>query len=579
MVDGGLEWWGNVMDDRRAPPWEHDATRLVETYVAAYYAFHPHSAIWDGQHQCDGAVPDFSPLAIRRRISDLERFGEQIHDLQMVRGEAATDGHSSPALRTPEARDLARVEHARRYELFRWSDWRPHTLDPAYYHSPLDVSIYVKRAYAPPAERAEALTRHLRGIPEVLATAYENLRTPLPRPALEHALHVYTGVADYYDRELRAAGLAMTAGEADARALQAALATAIAAVREFVSYLRDQMAEPPGDFRLGSALLASILREAELVDLPLQSVRALALEDLARNRARRDELAARMELSGPAALEALARHHFQADQVLTATATAVAELDTFLAANGLLDMDVAREVPCLIEETPLFMRSGSAFVDAPGPFEQPGLPAYFYVTLPDPEWPASAREGWLRKLNPWGLRNTAAHEAYPGHLLHFLHLARNRSDAARAFTSNATIEGWAHYGEHMVLEAGYGAGDPRVEMAQVTMALLRDCRCIVALDLHAGNASLREAADFIADQTYMAPIRCRQEAQRGAQDPGYLCYTIGKLMLLKLRADYQRQEGLRYTPRRFHDAFLACGAPPLPLARRMLLHDTGVSPL
>jgi uncharacterized protein (DUF885 family) len=219
------------------------------------------------------------------------------------------------------------------------------------------------------------------------------------------------------------------------------------------------------------------------------------------------------------------------------------------------------------------MRSGSAFMDVPGPFEQPGLPAYFYVTLPSADWPPDVSQAWLAKLNPWGLLNTASHEVLPGHMVHFAHLSQVPSNAARAITSYGAIEGWAHYAEEMLIEAGYGVREPRVEMAQLTMALLRDCRCLVAIDLHTGRLTLAEAAQRIGAETGLAAIRCRQEARRGAQDPAYCVYTLGKLMLRKLRADYARQEGQRYSLRGFHDALLACGAPPIPLARRMLLAE------
>jgi hypothetical protein len=558
----------------------------IAEYIAAYHSFHPHRAIWDGRHEHDGQVPDFSRAAIQRRISALERWSAYFamsgapHAGRSTENFAARNGlppgnepEQSAPLVDPLERDRALAQYACNDELFRWRDWRPHEHNPGFYHGALDVTIYLKRPYAPADERLEALTRHLRGVPEVLAAARENVSPPLSGPAVEQAIHAYKALCQYYEQPLRFAGLALARNGAVAAAFDGALAAATHAVADFVSYLREQTGHPGGHFRLGSGALAAMIYWGEQVDTPLDRLRAVGLAELERHRARAEELAGSLGMSVREAFDALGQTHSAEHEVLAQTAVAVEDVRAFLASSGVVD--VLDEATYHVTATPSFMRAGSAFMDAPGPFERPGQPAYLYVTLPDPDWPAPLRKDWLAKLNPWGLRNTAMHEAYPGHLLHFLRLAQAQSTAARSFTSYACIEGWAHYAEKLMIELGYGAGSPYTELAHLSMALLRDCRFLVALDLHMGCTTIPEAAHFVAGQTHLAPIRCRQEALRGAQDPGYLYYALGKLILLQLRADYARQEGARYSLRRFHDAFLACGAPPLPLVRRMLLAAPG----
>jgi len=541
----------------------------VTAYLAEQHQFYPHLATRDGLHAYDGRAPDFSRAAIRHRVAALELWGRR---LCAAYPDLTTLMTATP-LPSQEAADLALVEYARVYELFRWRDWRLYETDPCFYQSALDVSLYVKRPYAPLAERLAALTRHLACVPDVLAAARANLRVPLSRPATEQAMRAYTALGEYYTTGLLAVCQDMPADRTTRDALYRAVTTAAAAIEEFIAYLREQLAEPGGEFRLGTETLTEMIRSGELVDIPLQRLRALALADLAANRARAEELAGRLGLSLAEAFGNRGRERSPECDILVAAAATIAELRAHLVDSGVVNMELASTAFCRVARTPSFIGAGSAFMDAPGPFERPGLLAQFYVTLPDPAWPVEVRDDWLVKLHPCGLRNTAAHEVYPGHLLQFLHLGHHPSNAARALTSYAGVEGWAHYAEQLLIEADIAHGNPRAELAQLNMALLRDCRLLVALDLHAGAVTLPEAADFIAAHTHLPPIRCRQEALRGAQDPGYLNYTLGKLMLLKLRSDYARQEGQRYSLRRFHDALLSCGAPPLPLARRMLLAD------
>jgi hypothetical protein len=541
-------------------------------YLAAHYAAAPHLASRAGLHAFDGVAPDLCPSAIQRRIQSLVRWGERLRAAHPT----AAAWSAQAGLTSQDERDLALVEYARAYELFRWREWRQHERDPRFYLSAIDVTHYLKRPYAPLADRLEALGRHLFTVPDVLAAARANLRRPQGRLVIEQAIHGYGALAAYYANELRAHCRTVAVGPRAAGRVERAIGVAVTAIEAFVVDLREQLAEPLDEFRLGAGTLAGMLATGELLPLSLQRLRALAEADLAANHARAETVAGSLGQTVAEAFAALAAGPLAESGVLGIAATAISALRAELSASGVIDLAPLAGIECQVEQTPSTLGGSTAFMDAPGAFERPGLPAYLYITLPDPGWPADVRADWLMHLHPWGLRTSAAHEVVPGHLLQFAALARHPSPAARTFTSYAATEGWAHYAEQVVIELGNA--HPLAELAQLRMALLRDCRVLVALDLHAGEASVAEAADLIARHTLLPLDKCRQSALRGTLDPGYLNYTLGKLSLLALRAEYERQEGARYTPRRFHDALLACGAPPIPLARRMLLADAIQSP-
>lgn len=222
---------------------------------------------------------------------------------------------------------------------------------------------------------------------------------------------------------------------------------------------------------------------------------------------------------------------------------------------------------------PPHLPAGTALFEGPGLFDAPGIPAILYLSLPQLGGPHSQRRAQMARVSPWALRNTVAHEVIPGHHLHWTCMARTQSLAARAFPSLANIEGWAHYAEELALTYGDGT-DSRYPLAALRMGLLRNCRFLMALELHAGTASEEDAAQYIARWTGFSPQRAAEEALRGVLDPGYLVYTLGKALLLRMREDYAARQGERFTPRRFHDAFFAQGGVPLPLVRRALLGDS-----
>jgi uncharacterized protein (DUF885 family) len=91
--------------------------------------------------------------------------------------------------------------------------------------------------------------------------------------------------------------------------------------------------------------------------------------------------------------------------------------------------------------------------------------------------------------------------------------------------------------------------------------------------MHCQGMTVEQAAKFFQDNCYYEEKTARQEAIRGAYDPEYLYYTLGKMQIFKLRDDYKKQEGSNFTLERFHNEMLRHGAPPIRLLRSVLLKD------
>ena len=182
----------------------------------------------------------------------------------------------------------------------------------------------------------------------------------------------------------------------------------------------------------------------------------------------------------------------------------------------------------------------------------------------------------MRRFFYASIANTSAHEAYPGHYVQSMHKRLAPTAVQKAFDSFTHWEAWAHYSEQMILDEGYGSDDPAQRVAQLGAALLRDARYMVAIGLHCDGMTVDEATRVIIDATLMDELPARREAERGTFDPGYGSYTLGKLLLQKLRRDAEAEQGSAFTLRTFHDAFLGNGAPPFPIVReRMLRQDDG----
>jgi hypothetical protein len=328
------------------------------------------------------------------------------------------------------------------------------------------------------------------------------------------------------------------------------------------------------DFGIGAEMFSRMLAVNELVDLPLEYILEVGRANLEANKAAYIETAHEIEPAMDVREVALmmSTDHPTKETLIPDAADMLEELRDFIIESDLVS--VPSEVRCKVVETPPFLRWGFAFMDSPGPFEEKATDAYYYVTPVEEEWTEQQAEEWLRRFNYASLCDVSIHEAYPGHYLHFLHAsARVTSPVRKVFGSYSFVEGWAHYCEQMMVEEGYRGDTPVLRFAQLGEALLRNCRYVAAIMMHTGRMTLDEATRFFMENGFMDELPAQKEALRGTFDPGYLNYTLGKLLILKLRDDLKAKEGDNFNLKRFHDSMLALGYPPVPLVRQYLLAE------
>ena len=231
-----------------------------------------------------------------------------------------------------------------------------------------------------------------------------------------------------------------------------------------------------------------------------------------------------------------------------------------------------------VEESPPYNRQNSAYIDIPGPYEK-GLPSVYYISPPDPTWDKATQDGFVP--GKFDLLGTSVHEVWPGHFLNFLHANRAQSIFGKMFVGYAFAEGWAHYTEEMMMDAGLGdtVGKDAAEMkvGQLSNALLRNCRYLSAIGLHARGMTVAQSEDLFKTECYQDAGNSKQQAARGTYDPGYLNYTMGKLMIRKLRDDWTAKNAEGGDPRTkwkaFHDEFLSYGGPPIPMVRKAMMNE------
>jgi uncharacterized protein (DUF885 family) len=547
-----------------AGPGDAAFRREVKRFVDEDLRLHPERATDEGEHRFDNRVTDWSADGGRRRLE---------HALAWRKKFSSIDAKTlSPHEQVDREWLLARIDG----EFLRETEWKTARVNPGSYLPTAALYGLIKRDFAPAAERIRLATAREHAALANLAAARAML-TPqeTPKVSIEIALKQMPGTLSFFRNDLPAAFAKVPDG-ADKKAFAAQNTILIEAIESYEKWLREDLQpRAEGHFAIGAAVYQHMLADDDMVDIPLSTLEDVGKKELDRLLAQFKDTAGKIDPGkSPADVyEALARRHPPADQIISAVKAGLDDLRAFVVSHRLATLP--SEVRPIVQETPPFARATSfASMDTPGPFEK-ATQAYFNVTLPEPSWKPEQAEQLLEFFSAPSISNFSAHEVYPGHYTQFLNNRLNPDPVRSLFASGANAEGWALYCEEMMLDQGLHADDPSYRLAQIQAALQRACRYLVGIALHTEGMTVDEAAAFFQKNAFMTPHNAMVEALRGTQDPGYLRYQLGKLMIVRLRDEMQVREGPAFNLGRFHDAFLKEGAIPITLIRRELLGSDG----
>jgi len=460
--------------------------------------------------------------------------------------------------------------HARLLEV---EQVRPHERSPQFYADTLSTTLasQVVLDYAPAHDRARRLVSKLRQVTPFLAAASQNVKDP-PGLFVKTAIETLRGLVSFIERDMPRA-----LWEVDdpfvLSDLDHASTEATRAINAYVTDLETEiLPKAKGSFRLGPELFADKLRLDEGIDVPLRTLIDVAERELAETQDAFRRAIARVREGDPAEIwQALKADHPPAGRVVAEAREQVLALRAFVEREGFVS--VPEHDPINIGPTPPFCRWTFASIWCPGPFESRGVRAHYYLTEPEAGWTAERQEQHLRDFNRPTVCAISMHEVYPGHYLHFQHLRQIQSRLRKSLMTMPTsvVEGWAHYAEHLAIEAGFDMYGPATKLGQLAESLVRLSRLIVAIRLHAEDWSVEQGVRFFREAAFLEEGSARREAERGTFDPGYGVYALGKLMLLKLRQDVKTQQGQRFSLKAFHDSVLGLGGLRYPLQREALL--------
>ena len=534
---------------------------LVTDYLNDLHSRRPSQAAASGIHAWDDRLEDFSAGGIEAEAAAIKRFQERLEKL------------SPTSLGFSDTIDYQIIASNMRARLLELEQIRTHEHNPQLYSDAISngLLLLMMFEYAPAETRLRRIIDKEKQIPRLLDAARANVRSS-PAIFLKVGLASFNGTLTFVERDLPARFAAV----GDAKLHQEFVKTtrkARDAIADYIQYLETMRPDTEASFALGKLNYEAKLRYAEGIDLPVDQLLRIAYRELDRTQTEFRATAAKVDpLRLP--LEVWSKVQAAHPRPGTLVEEARKQLDALV---RFIEKKQIVSVPPgpgpIVAPTPDYMRWSTASMWSAGPFEAKSLPSRYQITDVDPRWNAEQQEEYLGSINYPQLWTTSIHEAYPGHFVQGAYLRQVESVVRRtwALAPTSFSEGWAHYTEQMMIEEGFGAGDPKIKLGQLADALLRLCRFVVGIRLHTATMTVDQATLFFARNAFMGEVPARLEAERGTFDPTYIVYTVGKLAILKMREDYRRSRGDAFSLREFHDRLLSNGLAPLWAQRQMLM--------
>ncbi len=435
------------------------------------------------------------------------------------------------------------------------------------------IFLLFARGTRPMSERLSAIASRLEAGPQHIEQ--QKSRVGQQPPMLlwnEMELEAAQSLPSLFDEVLGAARTELGEGHAETRRLERASAQMTSALESYSGWIREQLGNANDDFPLGSEKYDELIGLRAFDGLSTGDILEIGEQQLAENKAARSELAREIDASATEQ-EVIDRiksdHPADFASALDAYRQAMGEARQFVIDHEVASMPEGETLSVI--ETPRYLRNVMPFAAyfSPPKFES-GTHEGLYIVTPSVDDDPRA----MREHNFASIYNTSIHEAYPGHHQQLAVAIQHPSPTRVLVDAPEFVEGWAMYCELMMREEGFDTSlEHRLMMH--TDAIWRACRIILDVKLHRGQLGVREATDFMVEQTGFERPNAAAEVKRYTYTPSYqLSYLLGRVLLLRLREDEKRRLGDRFSLRGFHDSMLRQGSLPISFHRRLLAADS-----
>ncbi len=477
---------------------------------------------------------------------------------------------------------------------FNSSKWYTDTFkqwqwDPSSYNVGEDFDMVASRKDIPLNEKLTIISKRLSHVPAYFDAAKKNISNPtdvhtdLAINQNKGSLDIFNNIADSLKASMLSAG--------EKQNVQTNLTNAIAAVNDYVKFLTDVVQpgfkkNPPRSFRIGKELyeckfhydIQSKYTAEELYNIAEQHKNLLhrQMYDLSvklwsKYMGNVPQPKDSLELTQDV-INKIALNHCNKDSFVATIRREIPQIEKFINDHHLVYMDPKK--PLVVRKTPDYMEGGGtgASINAPGPYDKYGNT--FYNVSPPTHMSDADAESFLREYNYYTLQILSIHEAVPGHYVQLMHANMQPSIIKSIFGNTSMIEGWAVYGERMMMENGYGDNAPEMWLMYYKWNLRETLNTILDYSVHCLNMSEDDAMNLLMKQGFQEKKEATNKWKRVRQTQVQLdAYFNGSTEILQLREEYKKALGDKYNLYDFNNKFLSYGSVPVKYIEQMIMAE------
>ena len=556
----------------------------VNTFLNGYWKLLPQAAVESGQYAAAARLPAPTEADRLAQIAFCDLWLKRLAKL----------AQNNKALTAAQQGDLALLDN--QLQSLRWSltTLRADRWDPSGYNVAMAFGELLNKDFAPLKTRLNLVDQRLQQVPAYYRAALAQILAPSPAH-LRLAIEQNEGALDTLRSEIPKAMSAAKLDAATTKRFSQHNAAALASVEGFVAALKQiettQKADGTGrSFRLGKELYEAKFGYdiQATVDSNTLYQRALVEKDLLHERM--SILATQLwpglfPAETPPAdrltkiarvIDKLAERHATPATYIDTIKAQIPALSAWVTQHDLLTLDPSR--PLVVRETPAWMRGiAGASISAPGPMDAKGA-TYYNVDPLDAYTPEQA-ESYLREYNYWTLQVLSIHEAIPGHYVQLLYSNKSPSKVKALFGNGAMVEGWAVYGERMMMESGWGSVDgresPEMGLMYAKWNLRSVCNAILDHAVHVDGMSEADAMKLLEREAFQSHTEATGKWRRVQLTSVQLSsYFAGFSDILALREQLKGELGPRFNLKAFHEEFLSHGSAPVKMVSRLMRAKT-----
>ncbi|TFW10778.1 DUF885 domain-containing protein [Massilia arenosa] len=464
---------------------------------------------------------------------------------------------------------------------FKEYEWNPASYSIA---APLDFILNTKYAGRP--QRLRTLLKRLDKVPAY----YQAAQAAIVNPTHEHtqlAIRQAPGNQSVLNDIEKNVNESTQLTPAERTLFKQRLAAARAAIDGYVSFLTalDQQQMAAGTarpFRIGRDVYEQKfkydIQSASSAEQTYQKALAARDELLTRMDALSDQLwdktmgaqpkpADRLQKIGMV-IDKLSVNHVKREDFFAEIRRQIPQLQEYVNAHNLLTLDASK--PLVVRETPVYERGvAGASIEAPGPY-RPQDRTWYNVTPLDGLTPEQA-ESTLREYNTWILQVLNMHEAIPGHYAQLVYANKSPSIVKALFGNGAMVEGWAVYGERMMMESGYGDAAPEMWLMYCKWNLRTVTNVILDYNVHVLGMTEPQAVDLLTRQAFQTQAEAVEKWHRVQVTSVQLTsYFSGYSDIMDLREQRKQALGGRFNLKDFNEQFLSYGNAPVRVIRELM---------